>query len=93
MGCTLDSMHSAAASDDAPAPYQVVRNRFSVPLTTAAQVLDTCADGDCTTGDCCTENANHGNGTLLDLEFFTAACLYDGKVGSNDFQAIQWQLA
>lgn len=56
-------------------------------------MLDTCADGDCTTGDCCTENANHGNGTLLDLEFFTAACVYDGKVGSNDFQAIQWQLA
>ncbi len=69
-----------------------VRNPKKPGRVLKVQVLDTCGDSDC--HGCCTENARKGGGVLLDLESYTAACLYgDGEVEANGSQAIEWQLA
>jgi hypothetical protein len=72
--------------------YLLVRNPANPSKTLKVEVVDTCSDGDTTNNDC-TRNANKGGGTLIDFEYYTAAALYDGQVSSNDYQAIEWQLA
>lgn len=53
-------------------------------------VVDTCGDGDC--GGCCTANARKNGGTLVDLEYHTAARFW----GSSTFDGvapIEWRAA
>lgn len=58
-------------------------------LPTREQVLDTCSDSDC--GGCCTRNARHHGGVLIDLEYHTARRFW-GE-GVHRMGEVQWQLA
>ncbi len=52
-------------------------------------VLDTCKDSDCK--GCCTQNANTGGGTLVDLEINTATRFW-GPGAIPGLKTIQWRL-
>jgi len=58
-----------------------------------AIVGDTCWDGDCSQGQCCSDNARKGGGYLIDIEMNTLARFSPGTYYNNFEQPILWQLA